>query len=274
MRLTIRHETSFEYQPQAPQVALRLKLFPAACRPQTPVEWRVSVNGDPVEPMLTDAWGDGETLWSSKAPVGEVKVVTEGVVETEDRAGVVGKLGRGRPVVFCRTTSLTEPSEGLAELARGVAGDDRLAALHALNEAVADAVGYRPGATVVETSAAEALTMGAGVCQDLTHVFIAAARTLGTPARYVVGYLHDPEAPLVETHAWAEAHVEGLGWVGFDPTNRTSPTERYVRLCCGLDAGDAAPVRGTVMGGAEESLEVEIAVEGAAGQSQQQQQQS
>lgn len=253
MRLTIRHETSYAYQPAAPRAALRLKLFPPRCRPQTPAEWRVMVNDDPVEPMLTDAWGDGEALWFSREPVEAVRVVAEGVVETEDLAGVVGKLGRGGPAVFLRSTPLTAPSDAIAVLARGVAGDDRLATLHALNEAVVNAVGYRPGATAVETTAAEALSLGAGVCQDLTHVFISAARTLGAPARYVVGYLHDPDAPLVETHAWAEAHVDGLGWVGFDPTNRTSPTDRYVRLCVGFDASDAAPIRGTIVGATVEA---------------------
>ncbi len=266
MRLTIRHETSFDYTPAAPRTALRLKLFPPACRPQSPAAWRVTVNDDPVEPMLTDAWGDSEALWFSKAAVDRVRVVAEGVVETEDLAGVVGELGRGRPAVFLRSTRLTEESEGIAELARGVAGDDRLPALHALSDAVSGAVAYRPGATVVQTTAAEALTLGAGVCQDLTHVFISAARALGAPARYVVGYLDDPDAPLVETHAWAEAHVDGLGWVGFDPTNRTSPTDRYVRLCVGFDAWDAAPLRGTILGAAvEEALAVAVSV----GQAQQ-----
>ena len=266
MLLTIRHETAYDYRPAAPRAALRLKLFPPRCRPQAPVEWRVAVNGDPVEPMLTDAWGDGEALWFSKQPVEEVRVMAEGVVETEDTAGVVGKLGRGGADVFLRSTRLTAPSDGIAALGRGVAGDDRLATLHALCDAVSGEVTYRTGATATATTAAEALSLGAGVCQDLTHVFIAAARTLGAPARYVVGYLHDPEAPLVETHAWAEAHVDSLGWVGFDPTNRTSPTERYVRLCTGFDAADAAPIRGTIVGAAvEEGFSVAVDV----GQAQQ-----
>jgi transglutaminase-like putative cysteine protease len=71
------------------------------------------------------------------------------------------------------------------------------------------------------------------------------------PARYVVGYLLAPEEKLTETHAWAEAFVPDIGWVGFDPANRLCPTDRYVRLGCGLDAADAAPIRGNVMGGPE-----------------------
>jgi transglutaminase-like putative cysteine protease len=259
MRLTIRHETSYDYRPAAPQAALRLRLFPPACAPQKPVEWRVSVNDDQVERMLTDAWGDGEALWFSPAAVETVRIVAEGVIETQDRAGVVGELGRGRPAVFRRPTPLTQASREIAALAEEVADDDRLSALHRLNAAIADAVAYRPGATAMETTADQALKLGVGVCQDLTHLFISAARTLGAPARYVVGYLHDPDAPLVETHAWAEAHVEELGWVGFDPTHRTSPTERYVRLCCGFDAADAAPLRGTIRGAAvEEAFSVAV----------------
>ena len=76
----------------------------------------------------------------------------------------------------------------------------------------------------------------------------AAARTLRVPARYVVGYLLAQDTKLTETHAWAEAFVPEIGWVGFDAANRLCPTDRYVRLACGLDSADAAPIRGNVVG--------------------------
>lgn len=97
-------------------------------------------------------------------------------------------------------------------------------------------VGYVIGATSVTTTADEAVIRGAGVCQDHTHVFIAAARSLGVPARYVSGYLwpghHDVATASL---AWAEAWVTGLGWVGFDPANDVYPTEAYIRVSVGLD---------------------------------------
>ena len=122
----------------------------------------------------------------------------------------------------------------------------------------------------------DALTIGAGVCQDHTHVLIAASRAMGCPARYVVGYLlpdsdeDDVEIPA-ETHAWAELWIDGLGWVGFDATNRICPTDRYVRLASGFDANDAAPIHGAVFGSVEEAMEAEVAVS-AITQSQQQSQ--
>ena len=120
---------------------------------------------------------------------------------------------------------------------------------------------------------------GHGVCQDFAHVFIAAARHLGHPARYVGGYLFQPALSHWQSqgsagqtqstdaqdagHAWAEALVPHLGWVGFDPANGISPTDAYVRVAVGLDYLGAAPVRGTRYGGGGESLAVKVIVHDA-----------
>ena len=97
--------------------------------------------------------------------------------------------------------------------------------------------------THVATTAAEAFALRRGVCQDLTHIFIAAARTLGIPARYVGGHFHRADGVTAQEagHAWAEVHVENLGWVGFDPTNGICATEAHVRVAVGLDYLGAAP---------------------------------
>ena len=113
------------------------------------------------------------------------------------------------------------------------------------------------------TTAEEAVGHAAGVCQDHAHVFIGAARAHGIPARYVSGYLMmDDRIEQEATHAWAEAHVEGLGWVGFDVSNGISPDPRYVRVATGSDYRDAAPVTGISFGGtADEVLTVGLTVE-------------
>jgi transglutaminase-like putative cysteine protease len=289
MRMSIRHLTRYRYQPEAASAALRLRLWPPAAAAQRPVSWAVSVNGAVVEPIAADAHGDRIGLWHAHAPTGEIEIVAEGVIETADLAGVLSELPqRARPGLFLRRTALTETSEAIRALGAdvgagvgaaageaaygGAGGTDVLARCHALSAAVHAAVDYRPGVSNATTTAVEALALGAGVCQDQTHVFIAAARVLDIPARYVVGYLHDPDrdSPAEDTHAWAEAHVQGLGWVGFDVTNQICPTDLYVRLCCGLDAADAAPVRGTIRGTTDEALEVEIAVRGQTRSQQQQ----
>ena len=126
--------------------------------------------------------------------------------------------------------------------------------LHYLLEAIAGRVAYVTDATNAATSAVEASRRGSGVCQDHAHIFIAATRKLAVPARYVTGYLHISRrgSATVANHAWAEAYVGGLGWVGFDPANHICPTERYVRLACGFDAASAAPISGTRRGGGKE----------------------
>jgi transglutaminase-like putative cysteine protease len=126
--------------------------------------------------------------------------------------------------------------------------------------AIADAVSYSPGDTHVHTTGAEALEQGSGVCQDHAHIFCSVCRVLGIPARYVSGYLthglgHDAHAA---SHAWAEALVDHLGWVSFDPTNRACATEAYIRTAVGLDYAEAGPVRGVRSGGGAETMSARV----------------
>ncbi|MEM9097659.1 MAG: transglutaminase family protein, partial [Pseudomonadota bacterium] len=160
--------------------------------------------------------------------------------------------------------------ESIDAIAREVEGETDLARMHALNALVHERISYRKGVTKPETTAAEALALGSGVCQDLTHVFLTAARALGLPARYVTGYLHQAEAEDPATHAWAEVHLNGLGWTGFDPTHETCPAAGHIRLCCGFDATDAAPIRGHVTGEITEQMDISVAI-AEASQSQSQQ---
>ena len=273
MKLSIRHRTRYAYEPEVAQAAMRLKLFPSTFASQTPRDWAVAVNGDPVMPVHVNANGDGVGLWHCHAPVDAVEIVAEGTVETMNADGVLRDLDQAsRPAMFLRTTALTKPSDAIRELAAEVEGDGTLARLHALSELVHDRIDYRKGATDAETTAADAVALGAGVCQDQAHVFVAVARAAGIPARYVTGYLYDADRadPETDTHAWAEGWVDGLGWIGFDVTNQLCPTDAYVRLTSGLDAEDSSPIRGVTGGDAEEALTVEVAVQQAA-QSQSQQ---
>ncbi|MBV1703566.1 MAG: transglutaminase family protein, partial [Hyphomicrobiales bacterium] len=159
-------------------------------------------------------------------------------------------------------------SEFAAEFARG--RRDRLDRLHALMAAINARMAFDAEATHVATSAPEAFALRRGVCQDFAHVFIAAARLLDAPARYVAGYyLRADGVEEPAGHAWAEAYVEDLGWVGFDATHGVCPGERHVRVAVGLDYLDAAPVRGVREGGGEETLGVALTVADAAAAAQQ-----
>lgn len=167
------------------------------------------------------------------------------------------------PLAYLRDTRLTRVTHAIHEFASDALdglGDDILGRAHALSGAVTEAVAYTPGATHSETTAAEALAEGKGVCQDHTHLLIAAALAVDIPARYVSGYLFTDDEMGEASHAWAELHVDGLGWVGFDPANACCPDERYIRLGSGLDAIAAAPIRGLTEGMGEESLDVTVQV--------------
>jgi transglutaminase-like putative cysteine protease len=278
MELAVRHQTTYRYETPASEVALRLRLQPALLDGQIPRHWEVTVNGTLVTAFRPNAFGDGEGFFHRRAGVDEIVIVAAGTVETRDRAGIVSGFRQEVPLpVFLRQTPLTQPDGAVGELARSVAEPDRLTCLHALSAQVRDRIGYHTGSTSAASTAAEALAQGQGVCQDHAHVFVSAARCLGIPARYVVGYLmaQEGDQALRETHAWAEAWVDGLGWVGFDATNGLCVTDHYVRLCCGLDAQDAAPVRGSVLGTTAIAIQADVMIglagPSAAQQTQQQQ---
>jgi transglutaminase-like putative cysteine protease len=166
--------------------------------------------------------------------------------------------------MYLRETPLTEPDAALKEFAHDVTPDaksDPLERLHSLLVGIHRAITFDTAATASATSAAEAFKLKRGVCQDLTHIFIACARHLDIPARYIGGYMLRTDVTQQEAgHAWAEALVEGLGWVGFDPANGICPTENHVRVAVGLDYLGAAPIRGTRQGGAEEQMHVAVQI--------------
>lgn len=248
MKLLVRHQTVYNYEAGSSRVAMMLKLRPRDHIGQRVIEWDVSVNGDPVTNFSPNAFGDYEALWIRHDRTESATILAMGVVETTDTLGVVAGLKElFDPRLFLRETPLTRPSSAIRSMAEAVEGHDTLARLHALSAAVIERVTYRSGATNTTTTAAESFALGAGVCQDHAQIFIGAARSIGVPARYVTGYLlAQGEDALHETHAWTEALVPGLGWVGFDPSNQICVTENYIRVACGLDADDAAPVRGSV----------------------------
>jgi transglutaminase-like putative cysteine protease len=263
MRLTINHLTEYRLDHPAHFVLQEVRLTPPTGGGQSVAGWRVSLENGSVEASFDDHHGNRTMLFSCDGGDGILRLRAEGTVETTDRAGVCG-LHRGfAPLwLFLRETPLTMIGERVAALASGLAPGDALTQLHALSSAVAHAVRYDKSADPLMTAEA-ALEAGRGVCQDQAHVFIAAARALKIPARYVSAYLFtEGEAAAEASHAFAEAYVDGLGWVGFDPANRQSPDARYVRIATGLDYNEAAPVRGLRIGaGGGEQLAVNVQVQ-------------
>ncbi|MBK5264853.1 MAG: transglutaminase family protein [Alphaproteobacteria bacterium] len=251
------------YGAGASHVALLLKLVPCNHDGQKIVRWSVEVNDEPVQHWNRNGYGDAEALWVQYGHMDMAKIVATGLVETQDQAGVItGLPGHVDPAVFLRETPLTKANGDVRALVTLPSQEGDLARLHALSDAVHEAVAYSTGATSAVSTAAEALAQGSGVCQDHAHIFISAARSAGMPARYVTGYLlaNDDNEALHETHGWAEAFVSGLGWVGFDPSNGVCVTPNYVRLAIGTDAHDAAPVRGSVKTAGEIFIDADVRI--------------
>lgn len=272
MRITIEHITRYVWSRAAPYSLQCLRLTPSSFEGHAVVSWGVTV--EPAAKLMasTDAFGNPLTLATIDGLHDAIEIKAAGVVDVEGRNGVVAGAPERVPLrVYLRRTALTDATPAVAALAEGLTAGDRIAGLHMLAARIRDRIDYVPGITASTTTAAEALDHAKGVCQDHAHVFIAAARSAAVPARYVTGYLLlDSGADAPAHHAWAEAWVEGLGWVGFDVANRICPTERYVRLAVGLDAASAAPIRGTRRSGPdEERLEVAVRVAQAAGAGQQ-----
>jgi transglutaminase-like putative cysteine protease len=262
MRLKISHMTEYSYAEAVEFALQRLRLTPLDCPGQRVLTWQTSVSGAGREAVYTDHFGNRVELVSVNDGAQSISILAMGEVETEERNGVFGPhIGYVPLWLYLRETPLTRPGKLVKELARGVDGDGDLARMHSLMSALAETVEYKKGVTDAETTAEQALELKAGVCQDFAHIFIAAARHLGLPSRYVSGYMLDGSGMDAASHAWAEAHIPGLGWVGFDPANEICPDERYVRLATGLDYADTAPVSGMRIGDAPEMITVSVSVE-------------
>lgn len=265
MQLSINHLTRYTYAAPAKGVIQLLRKTPLSFTGQNVLDWRIDVDVDARLREGRDGYGNVTHMLYVDKPVRHLEVSVTGRVLTEDRAGVVQGLPADLPPqVFCRATPLTAAGPALAALAQSVSPgpDPALGRLHSLNALIHERMTFDVHATGVETTAEQAVAAGHGVCQDFTHMLIGAARHLGIPARYVSGHLYRRDTAQTQeaAHAWAECWVGDLGWVAFDPTNGICADEAYVRVACGLDYRDAAPVAGARSGGGSEQLTVEVEV--------------
>ena len=262
--MLVAHRTSYHFPHGAARLLLLLRLWPEPHAGQVVRKWKVSVNGEPVKAGARTGHGDRMALWSAAASPGDSVIEAMGIIESENRTGLVtGLTVRPNPAIFLRPTDRTRADKAIATLLPPPPEGGLIPWLHELMAAIHARLPYVSGSTTIDTTAIEALKAGTGVCQDHAHIFIAACRTHGIPARYVAGYLFagdGAEGTLHETHAWAEAWVEGLGWIAFDPTSLICTTERYVRLSTGLDAFDAAPIRGHAVGGGALGVHADVRI--------------
>ena len=264
MLLSISHTTHYSYTAPVDYALQQIRLTPQTNRQQDVLDWTLEVEGGEVETSYRDFNGTQVHLVSVTRGGQSVAITAAGKVQTNDTNGVLGMTGGPAPLwYFLNVTDLTRPGPGIDVLARKLSGSgDQLSGLHALSADILDAVPYVQGRTYVATAAEDAFSGGAGVCQDHAQIFVSAARAAGIPAPYVSGYLMMPDLTEQDaSHAWAEAHVDGLGWVGFDVSNSICPDEHYVRLASGLDYTQTAPISGMRLGNAQESMIVSLQIQ-------------
>lgn len=265
MLLAIDHRTEHATSAPTSYSVQYVRLTPRDDPGQRIQRWRLDVPGQATP--WRDAFGNMVHCVVQSVEHHAVAIHVNGEVDTDETHGVVPLEVGGLPLgSYLRSTALTAVDNRIhdfaAPLARLRAKGD-LAALHALMAAIHDAAACEPGEVPLYSSPSAVLVHKRGNCHDLAHLFIACCRAWNIPARYVSGYLHTTaeDGRHLATHAWAEALVEYLGWVSFDPCNRQSATPAYVRLAVAFDSLGAAPIRGLHLGGGHEDMSVKIEVD-------------
>ncbi len=235
MKFTLTHTLTLSLA--SPPRAVEHVLLSALPTPQQRIErWSIDLPGLTEGASFRDGFGNKAHLVSQVKPGDSLSVVVSGVVETTDKAGVLGRLTHEPPpAMFLRSTGLTLSDPALiADLPEG---GGRIALLHELMGRAHE----RTGASQTQSGGKQEQSAAVTDPALLSHALIAAARALDIPARYVTGYLHDEGVSSV--HAWAEAWDDGLGWIGFDPLLNVCPTDGHIRLATGFDATSTMSVR-------------------------------
>jgi transglutaminase-like putative cysteine protease len=259
MRVRLRHDIVFAWERPVKSVLQSLRVTPRDHEAQHVIDWRIGTDVDCRLSAGEDAFGNITHSLSAEGSLDSLTINLEGLVLTSDIAGVIRRgVERFPPELYLRDTSLTACDGDLRAFADEVttASGGPLDRLHRLMAAVHETVSYGEGDP--EAGAGTAFAVKHGTLADNVHVLIACVRHVGIPARYVAGYLVDEgrAAP----HCWMEGHVEGLGWVGFDPLLDLCPQEAHIRVAMGLDVLGASPWRSAPAGGAAETVTSRVTV--------------
>ena len=261
MRIRVDYSTIYDYSSLATDVVQLLRVEPCAHDGQHVLHWRLDTDVNGRLRRSHDSFGNVTHMFYADAPLQRLALHVTGEVDTNDAGGRISGAAEPLPAaIFRRATALSTPDAAILALARRCADANSLTTCHNLTVALYEGMAFDADVTHSHTDASHAYGLRAGVCQDYSHIFLAAARSLGIPARYVSGHLLRGDGLVVQPagHAWVEALIPDLGWTGFDPTNGVSITEYYLRVAVGLDYLNAAPVRGARRGGGAETLMVTV----------------
>lgn len=267
MRYTIRHVTRFGYDVAVSESVVEARMQPRSDGTQRCLQFTLTTSPNSRVLMYQDHDGNIVHHFGIAGKHSRLTVTADALVETGPAPLIPYELGRGSWERLAELTAGGEfweflhPSQFvvgsplLTALTEEIGIDiraDPLAILRRLTTEIYDRFDYTPQSTRVDSPIDEALEARTGVCQDFAHIMIAMVRAMGIPCRYVSGYLfhqdHADRSSAAATHAWVEALLPDLGWVGFDPTNNMLAEDRHVRVAIGRDYGDVPPTRGVFKG--------------------------
>ncbi len=264
MKLEIVHSTRYRYSSPIAETVMEVRLRPMDGNGQRCLDFRLELSHGAAPRDYRDGYGNNVHYFNVVRPHSGLSVISRSTVET----GLPADLDTGEELVqdFLRFRSPVKDVEGVRELARRHAIADPSSpasieqSLDELTVSINREFAYDQTVTNVYSVVDDVLKLRAGVCQDFAHLFIAVARTMGVPARYVSGYIHlrGERSSFTASHAWAEAWVPGRGWIGFDATHPVRTTPHHVRLAVGRDYTDAAPTRGVYVGSAGSTMTISV----------------
>jgi len=263
--LHIRHETQYNYSEPVKRSTQNLRLTPRQETSQRVLQWNIVAPGR--QHAQVDAHGNVVHLLTLDQPHREIRIVVNGVVETDDHFNsTLHDQGSLSPLTYLAATNLTRSDAAIAAFAQDRAFEhgDRQTNFLKLATDICERIEYETGATDVHESAAQAFARRKGVCQDHAHVFIACCRARGIPARYVSGYFYVGKNNEVASHAWADVWSSAeQSWLGIDISHCTLIGKNHCRLAVGRDYLEACPVRGVRRGGGDEEMKVAVTISAA-----------
>ena len=266
MRFEVTHTTRYDYSAPVREAHMELRVRPLDGCGQRVEDYRLDVRPAVRLGSYLDGFGNVVHYFDRLPPHESLQIRSAAVVETGIDVGPalealppLDLLLFAPPVVDCAGGRRLARRIRLSE---GADAEETHQAMLALTRLIAREFEYRPLSTRVQTAVDEVISLGSGVCQDFAHLFIAIARTLGVPARYVSGYVHDSAEPVVEgaSHAWAEAYLPERGWTPYDATHPYTQRSHYVRVAVGRNYRDAAPTRGVFLGSATSALDARVVI--------------
>ncbi|HEX7318325.1 MAG TPA: transglutaminase family protein [Pyrinomonadaceae bacterium] len=283
MHLSINHVTKFRYSAPITESIMELRMQPLTEGPQRCLKFDVNLKPSARVTAYHDHLGNAVHHFDIPGRHTQLVINAKSVIESLPRDEPPPSLAPEAwdaldtlvdggdywdmlmPSNFARQTVTLLDFASELDLKRR---DDPLTVLRELNAAIYNAFDYVPQSTSADSPIDVALGARKGVCQDYSHIMIALARHLRVPCRYVSGYLfhrveYNDRSAQDATHAWVEALLPELGWVGFDPTNNLLAGQRHIRVAVGRDYSDVPPTRGVFKGAAESELSVAVQVKPA-----------